>query len=198
MHKTKRASHKRRSLKRKKRGGIKRTLDDGSVVEGDFRNGKVNGVGTRTFKNGSVYKGTFDRRFIPHGMGELTNPDGSALTGEFREGSISYGVLTHPNGDIYEGQFGKVVNGMGIAHGRGTYRSSNDYVFEGEFKDGMVNGPGRLTSSDGTFEEGQFRAIKGEIVNLDMPPLELSSPPWDPKLVKRYEVERKIAEMPSM
>ena len=121
-----------------------------------------------------------------------------------------------PNGDIYEGQFaGDLANGRGTytwpngtfyvgefkngtLHGHGVMTHDTGFVVDGEFIHGLVNGRGRVTSPDGTIEEGRFRTIKGEIVNLDMPPLELSSPPWDPKLVRRYEVERKIAEMPGM
>lgn len=217
MHKTKRASRngfKRRSLKRKQRGGKTRKLDDSSVVAGDIRKGKVNGVGTRTYANGSVYEGLFDG-FIPHGMGKITNPDGSTLEGEFREGTLIEGLLHMANGEIYEGQLrGHLGNGRGTytwpsgtfyvgefengkLHGHGVMTLDNGFVMDGEFRDGLVNGHGRLTSPDGSFEEGLFRTIKGEIVNLDMPPLELSSPPWDPKLVKRAAVERRIAEMPS-
>ena len=58
--KTRRAGRsKRRTLKRKHRGGVKETilLDDGSEFYGEIRKGKVSGVGTRTFTDGSVYEG---------------------------------------------------------------------------------------------------------------------------------------------
>jgi hypothetical protein len=72
-NKTKRAGRsKRRTLKRKQRGGVKQTiiLNDGSVVEGNIRKNKVKGLGKRTFADGSVYDGPFDG-FIPHGQGKL-------------------------------------------------------------------------------------------------------------------------------
>ena len=77
--KPKRASRngfKRRSLQRKQRGGKTRTLEDGRTSE--------MAVGTRTFTDGSVYKGHFDG-FIPHGMGKLTMSYGYVYEGQEAE-----------------------------------------------------------------------------------------------------------------
>ena len=192
------------------------------VVEGEFRKGKVQGVGTLTC-DGSVYTGEFNG-IIPHSLnGNLTNPDGSRYVGSFKKGIFDNGILTRPNGDSYEGKFAANEAGMGVAQGNGTYRWHNgdsyvgnfilgimnghgiltrtDFVFEGEFKDGMVNGPGRLIWPDGTIEEGNFRTvINGEIVNLDMPPLE-PIPGMDVKAMiqamQSYNDKRAEAESPS-
>lgn len=216
MHKTKRVTNKRRSLKRKQRGGVIKDLKDGRVVEGEIRKNKVIGVGRLTC-DGSVYEGTFNG-FIPHGKGTLTNPDGSHYVGSFKNGIFDNGILTRPNGDSYEGQFAANEHGMGVANGMGTYRwqngasyvgefvlgmmnghgilTRNDFVFEGEFKDGMVNGLGRLIWPDETIEKGNFRTItNGEIVNLDMPLLEpIPEIGSVNEMMKRYKAERARAE----
>jgi hypothetical protein len=203
-NKTKRAGRsKRRTLKRKQRGGVKETipLDEDSVVEGDIRKNKVRGRGKRTFADGSVYEGHFDG-FIPHGQGKLIMSDGRVYEGEFSEGGINgRGVMTDPKGNVIEGEFitvqdergmefalatgmgeltyaatGTVYRGEfrnGKFNGHGTLTMTDGSVFEGDFQNGLADGVGRLTHADGTFEEGLFRHINGELVHLDMPSLEL-------------------------
>jgi len=202
-NKTKRASRngfKRRSLKRKQRGGKTRTLEDASIVEGTIKHGKVIGRGTRTFTDGSVYEGHFDG-FIPHGKGKLTLSYGYVYEGQFSGGGMKRGVMTDPNGNVTKCDFIMVqnehgilvalANGMGeltyaatgtvyrgefrngMLNGHGTLTMTDGSVFEGEFQNGLADGLGRLTHADGTFEEGLFRHINGELVHLDMPSLEL-------------------------
>ena len=46
-------------------------------------------------------------------------------------------IITFENGDIYEGQVGN----NGLPHGKGILKSSIG-VYEGEFKNGLVEGKG--------------------------------------------------------
>ena len=226
-NKTKRAGRsKRRTLKRKQRGGEKKILSDGSVVEGDIRNRKMRGPGKRTFKDGSVYEGTFDGpQFIPHGQGKLIMSDGHVYVGQFSDGGINgQGVMTDPKGNVTECTFNMVqdehgmefalANGMGTSryangtvyegrfrngmfNGHGTLTMTDGSVFEGEFQNGLADGPGSLTHADGTVEEGQFRHIAGQLVHLDMPLLVLKPGTLDPTLETLYDAERAIDERPS-
>lgn len=73
MNKTRRRGSKRQSFKHIRvkshkviKGGAKRVLDDGGVVEGDIKKGKVIGRGKLTYSNGEVYEGAFNG-FTPHG-----------------------------------------------------------------------------------------------------------------------------------
>jgi hypothetical protein len=221
-NKTKRAGRsKRRSLKRKQRGGVKKKLDDDSVVEADvIRQNKVIGDGKRTYTDGSVYEGPFDG-LNPHGQGKMTMSDGHVYVGWFSGGVINgRGVMTDPKGNAIECEFitllkngiefalaygpgtGRYKNGTvyegefieGKFNGHGTLTMTDGSVFEGNFRNGVVDGVGRLTHADGTFEEGNFRHINGELVHLDIPDVVVLQPPWSRK---RYEVERAIAEKAS-
>jgi hypothetical protein len=220
-NKTKRAGRsKRRTLKRKHRGGATRKLHDGSVVEGDIHKGKVKGVGTLTSTDGSRYIGPFNG-FIPHGKGTLIMSDRSKYVGMFSHGGINgWGVMTDPKGNVTECTFlttdegDALANGVGTAryadgtvyegsfrngkfNGHGTLRMTDGSVFEGEFVEGLANGLGALTHADGTVEEDEFRHIKGEIVNVGMPLLELKPGILDPMLEIGYDVQRAIDEWPS-
>ena len=218
-NKTKRAGRsKRRTLKRKQRGGM-RKLNDGSVVEGEIHKGKVKGLGKRTFEDGSVYEGPFNG-FTPHGRGKLTT-DRQVYVGQFSNGGINgRGRMTDAVGNVTEGEF-KTFQGVALAHGKGkltyaetgtvydgefthgmfngpgTLTMTDRSVFKGNFRNGVVDGVGRLTHADGTFEEGLFRHINGELVHLDMPPLQLKPGTSDPTLENLYKAERAIAERAS-
>ena len=219
-NKTKRAGRsKRRTLKRKQRGGM-RKLIDGSVVEGEIHKGKVKGPGKRTFADGSVYEGPFDG-FIPHGQGKLTMSDRQVYVGQFSNGGINgRGRMTDTDGNVTEGEFitvqgvalahgvgkltyaatGTVYEGLfmnGMFNGPGTLTMTDGSVFEGHFRNGVVDGVGRLTHADGMMFEGLFRHINGELVHLDMPLLELKPGTSDTTLENLYDVERAIAERPS-
>ena len=53
---------------------------------------------------------------------------------------ITKGILTWPNGDIYEGEYTEDIrNGFGI------YKYSNGNRYEGEFKNDKQHGKGKIT-----------------------------------------------------
>lgn len=90
--------------------------------DGEWQNGKKNGKGTLTYKNG-------DR-----------------LEGEWKEDGYVKGVFIYKNGDRYEGDWSKdgtKKNGIGTL----TYASGSVYV--GEFQDGEINGKGNITFPKG-------------------------------------------------
>ena len=60
-----------------------------------------------------------------------------ALEQKPREGVNEIKIITFGNGDIYEGQVGN----NGLPHGKGILKSSIG-VYEGEFKNGLVEGKG--------------------------------------------------------
>jgi hypothetical protein len=67
---------------RKLHGHCKMTYSDGSVFEGEYKDGNANG------------------------HGKMTYPDGRVFDGEFKDGkSNGHGKMTYPNGDVFEGEF---------------------------------------------------------------------------------------------
>ncbi|HOK49059.1 MAG TPA: hypothetical protein PLM18_02690, partial [Sedimentibacter sp.] len=60
--------------------------------------------------------------------------------------------VVYPNGDVYEGE---MKNGM--MDGYGLYTYANGDIYEGEFKDNKPNGHGKLTSPNKFVYEGQMK-----------------------------------------
>ena len=150
-------------------------LSDGSKYEGEFKDGILNGQGTKTWPNGQKYVGEF-RNGKFNGQGTLTSPDGSKYEGEFKDGLPNgQGTLTIPNGKKYVGEWKegkkhgqgtfifpyryKYVGGWkdGEYHGQGTLTFSNGQKYEGKFKDGILNGQGTKTWPNGDMYEGEFK-----------------------------------------
>jgi hypothetical protein len=70
--------------------GVLQWLVDGKPVrrdEGDFRDGKLTGPGTRTEADGARYEG-FWRASRAHGAGRYVTPDGNVFEGFWRNGCV--------------------------------------------------------------------------------------------------------------
>ena len=88
-----------------KDGYGKRTLADGSVYEGQFKDGDFEGKGTLTYPNGQQYTGEFKFGLFD-GEGVLVYSDGSKYEGQFREGALNgQGTITYADGTQYKGSF---------------------------------------------------------------------------------------------
>jgi hypothetical protein len=107
-------------------------------------------VNTINFPDGSVYRGqTFSQTGRPNGMGTLTRPRGTVVTGQFIEGHLSEGKATFSDGSQFTGTFFPKVTGTIIL------RDGTSYT--GEFKDGKINGQGKLQIGNGDTFEGTFK-----------------------------------------
>ncbi len=127
-------------------------LPDGSVYQGEFKDGLFHGRGILRWENGAVYEGEF-RNGLAHGHGRLTGAEGSVLEGEFRNGlAHGLGRYTGPTGDAYVGEFRQ-----DLFWGRGTYTDRDGTIFKGEFRRGMAHGTGQIHFSHGAIYEGQIR-----------------------------------------
>jgi hypothetical protein len=116
---------------------------DGTMKEGEFKNGKLNGKGK------IIFEGSNEDDLLPGGNGSYV------MEGEFKDDKLNGQGKIDRNGNIYEGEFkdGK-LNGLGkLTLERGT-------VYEGEFKDGKLNGKG-LKNDFGYVYEGDF--INGQL-----------------------------------
>jgi len=106
-------------------------LSDGSVYNGEFKDGLFNGQGTLTYANGDRYEGQFrDGKF--NGHGQLDFAHHRQYVGEFKDGLYDgQGVLIYEDSSRYEGQFEEGrLNGTGVL----TYADGKQY--KGKFKDG--------------------------------------------------------------
>jgi hypothetical protein len=100
-------------------GKKKETLEDGSVYEGEFFNGKPHGRGTITYPDGSFKKGEWrgdkfngvlfpaPNRLIPAtGKGKLKSKDGAVYEGDIVNGKPhGKGKMTYPDGKVEEGEW---------------------------------------------------------------------------------------------
>src|SRR5574343_1875170 len=73
---------------------------NGTVYEGDWRNGEMHGKGEYTYANGSVYYGDW-RDGKERGKGRLTLVKGTVYYGDWRDGRLhGKGEYTYASGDV--------------------------------------------------------------------------------------------------
>lgn len=63
------------------------TYKDGSMYKGQFFNGRPKGIGQVNYNNGDEYIGGFEHD-VPHGKGELNYAQGGRISGEFFRGNL--------------------------------------------------------------------------------------------------------------
>ncbi|MBK7870975.1 MAG: caspase family protein [Saprospiraceae bacterium] len=145
---------------------------NGSKYEGQFRNGKPEGIGTFFYINNDRYQGSFKSGF-PHGNGILYKADGQTKKGLWRDGEYigetmavqptrtgcisgnctnGTGTYTFKNGATYSGPF---LNNL--PHGKGIVEYTNGERYEGEIAAGSFNGFGILYLEDGGKVSGYWR-----------------------------------------
>ena len=148
-------------------GPGKMTQANGTVYEGDFKDGLANGSGKCKFSNGDVYEGEF-KNDLMHGKGKCVYADGEVYEGNWLNNAMTHGVLKFNGGDVYEGDF---VNGE--RHGIGIMRYTDGDVYEGEYANGQRHGRGKITANGdvyiGTWNHDDRHGIgKCEYVNRDV------------------------------
>ena len=109
----------------------------GISFDGEYQNGRANGLGTITYSNGDRYAGQFEngRR---HGEGVFAWVGGTYYKGQFDNGlRHGGGLVVFPKGDRYEGQWRK-----GKPHGAGTFTTADGVAEKREWRNGcsMLNG----------------------------------------------------------
>lgn len=142
---------------------------NGNMYKGQWADDMRNGRGTYNFANGSKYTGHWSDNRI-HVKGKFDFANGAHYRGEFsfnvKQGK---GIYTWANGTVYKGQFfaeklcgwGEIqyINGHRYVgqwdenrkNGRGTFYYRNDSaIYEGDFRDDLRHGKGRLMLLPGT------------------------------------------------
>ncbi len=121
----------------------------GAKYVGEFKDGEIHGVGVCYYTDGSKYSGEWEHRF-PHGKGTMTFPDGSKFSGDWRKGKpvdqngqiIAKNVvfsdpLAYDGTDVQSG----CIQGD-CTNGRGVFAYPDGSKYDGEFKDGKLEGWG--------------------------------------------------------
>ena len=138
-------------------------LPDGSIYQGEVKDGLPHGKGTQTFPDRRKYTGEFVNG-QRDGQGIYTWPNEEQHTGTFKNGEANgYGIHTWKSGQSCAGVFSN-----GILNGSGVYNWPDGRKYEGSFKNGGFHGLATITHKDGKIEypiykdnvyQGEYRII---------------------------------------
>jgi formylglycine-generating enzyme required for sulfatase activity len=118
---------------------------------GQWLNGKLEGQGTFTYSDGSVYIGQWKQN-QRNGQGSFTRPNGSKYQGQWKNDAFEgQGIYLYADGSLYQGQWKN-----NRRNGAGTYTTSKGAKFQGQWKNGKLIGKGILITSDGQKYLGSF------------------------------------------
>ncbi|ESO89935.1 hypothetical protein LOTGIDRAFT_192458 [Lottia gigantea] len=159
----------------KKHGQGRLVMKDGSYVEGQFKNGEIDGDGFKYFvTSGAKYSGQFQKGEL-HGHGVMQYKDGSQFDGQWvfnkRQG---HGTLKTSEKAVYEGAFfGNMRHGEGTQtyengdwyrggwvldkrEGYGEFRGADGTIYSGHWKSDQYEGDGRIEHCSGFIYEGEW------------------------------------------
>lgn len=121
------------------------TWVDGTKYDGQWKEGKREGVGTVIWPDGRRYDGEYKDGKM-EGRGTFTWPDGSLYEGEYRAGRRhGFGTYTYrQGGGIYQGEWK-----CGNRDGYGTLQMANGDVYRGQWKENQPNGWGKMSYHTG-------------------------------------------------
>lgn len=125
---------------------------NGGIIEGNFRDGVLDGTGKIICANGrSSIEGEF--RMGVFYKGTMTCPDGTTMEGEFQNWKLQgWGKINDPDGTIAEGYFDE-----GLLNGEGKiFDPISRTTKKGTFCQGKLAGPGQVIYEDGREEEVIF------------------------------------------
>ena len=139
----------------KPHGQGKMGLPDGSLYEGEFQDGEIQGIGLRTYPDSSSYSGAFESgERQGEGVFLGPNPDHYRYEGTFAsnkmhgEGELVFGHegKDHYAGDFYDNNF----------HGRGILTLGSGIRIEGTFVRGKPEGHCKVEFEGGQTYEGEM------------------------------------------
>jgi len=126
---------------------------DGTRFTGHYIDGCRSGQGVMSWPEGSKYVGQF-KHDRANGDGVLMRTDGSVYKGQFSEDAMSgAGRMKWTDGGEYEGQF---VANKRDGFGKMSWASGRWKRYEGEWRDSLQNGRGKLMDGSDRVFEGQF------------------------------------------
>ena len=128
--------------------------NNGQVFEGKFNNHILSGKGIYKFKD-VLYVGTFENG-IRQGKGVLIT-DNFKYEGQFNGGKIDgYGKIVFLGSNVLECEYEGTFRQNNI-EGNGIMKWKNGNMYQGEIKNGKMNGRGRFIPKDGIPIDGVFK-----------------------------------------
>lgn len=144
---------------------------------GEWKNQQRQGKGRMVFKSGDVYFGAFLENKMT-GLGKMTYVNGNIYDGEWLSGQPSgQGVMTFKNGDVYSGNFEN-----GLFNGQGEMKYADHSIHRGSWQNGMKHGEGVFITKYGDIVEDEwsegrlvsevfgYKKKKGQNPNLEANP----------------------------
>ena len=127
----------------------------GDVLEGEWRNGFLNGQVTYTFPSGEKYAGEWkDGKY--NGQGTYIFPSGEKYAGEYKDNKRNgQGTYIFATGSKYVGEWKDDKY-----HGQGTYIFASGSKYIGEYKDDKKHGQGTFTAANGDKYVGEWKDDK--------------------------------------
>ncbi len=150
--------------------GVITRIATGTIIEGNYANGRMNGLVKYTYKNGETREGNFTRG-RRNGKFRHTYANGRIIELEFVNNEVQGDtvIIAAGNGPLPDaGKFvismaynrGKYTGDLhnGLPHGKGRFEAHNNAIYEGEWQNGEYWGSGFLYLASGS-------RLKGEWVN---------------------------------
>jgi len=136
-------------------------LPDGTTYTGEYVNGRPQGDGMLTNPNGSSLHGKWVLGQPYRVKGTWIEPDGTRETGAWNgDGTPSGGIIEWKDGRRYNGVWKLMSDGPELPDGTGTMTWSDGRKYVGQFREGKMQGTGKMTHPDGPVEEGFWVADK--------------------------------------
>ena len=122
--------------------GIFTSSKNKTVIEGEWKNDEINGIGIQMWNDSSIFFGEFNKQ-KKNGIGTYKWDDGTLYKGQFNNNNIEgYGIFNYYDGKSYEGELSNGdLNGFGIF----TWNNGKKYL--GFYKDGYKEGFGIYLNS---------------------------------------------------
>lgn len=139
------------------------TLSQGCILEGEWVEDQLHGVGRAIESDGDVYVGYWDRG-MKHGFGVLRSVRGVMYAGEWVRGEQEGLGYEHGGLITYKGHFHQ-----GYKQGHGRLTISKEGVYEGNFQQDLREGYGTMVFLDGKKYAGEWHEDRMEGKGVKMP-----------------------------
>ncbi|KAL4461523.1 hypothetical protein ABPG74_016147 [Tetrahymena malaccensis] len=126
-------------------------LKNGSVYQGQWKNGQRHGRGKKLQQDGCIYEGYWKNN-MANGYGILINSDGDVYEGQWKNDKFNgFGTFTFFDGAYYIGNW---LNDK--QHGNGIEIRPNGTKYDGQYFESKKQGKGKFILPNGSQYEGQF------------------------------------------
>lgn len=150
-------------FKAKLLNGPGKLTKDGKVLEGNFKEGKLEGKGTITYPDGTKDTGEFKGDLLD-GPGKRIAKDGTVLV----DGKFLLGKLTGPAKIVFSDDKAEFEGECqdGLPHGIGKFKEADGTIYQGEYQAGKRHGKGKITDKSGSkdveYVEGKLKTKEAE------------------------------------